>query len=175
MTTVMASPSAPSRQSDQQAFRVEVAGKPGVSDAAGAAVKAQLQHLGVASVTDVRVAKIYELRGSVTASQVNEIAQQLLADPIIQDFQVSGSRSPAARPAAWRIEVWLKPTVSDPVGESVRRAIGDLGMPQPEAVRCGTSFSFFGRLNGGQAEKIALKLLANPIVHRYSVTPPQGA
>jgi phosphoribosylformylglycinamidine synthase len=152
------------------AQRVEVYGKPGFSDAAGAGIMAQLPTLGIQCVTEVKVGALYEIRGHYSLSQVIMIAKELLADPITQDFAVNSQR-PAGTlwGPHWRIEVWLKPAVTDPVESSLRKALQDLGLSEPESARSGTVYKFWGRLYPSQAEKIALKLLANPVVHRYSV------
>ena len=72
----------------------------------------------------------------------------------------------------WRIEVWLKPTVTDPVGESVRRAVSDLGLPRPEIVRTGKAYRIVGKVHRAQIDKLLNKLLANPVIHRARVVEP---
>lgn len=150
--------------------RVEVFGKSGFSDAAGAAILAQLPTLGIQCVTEVKVGALYDIRGHYSLSQTIMMAKELLADPITQDFAVNNQR-PAGTSWGphWRIEVWLKAAVTDPVESSLRKAMQDLGLADPESARAGTVYKFWGRLYPCQAEKIALKLLANPVVHRYSV------
>jgi phosphoribosylformylglycinamidine (FGAM) synthase PurS component len=151
-------------------YRVEVFNKPGFSDASGAAVIAQLPSLGIQSVTDVKVAPIYDIRGHYSLGQMITIAKELLADPITQDFAIY-SQWPTGTfwGPHWRIEVWLKSTVSDPVESSLHKAIQDLGLSDSESARMGTVYKLWGRLYPCQAEKIATKLLANPVVHRCTV------
>ena len=161
------------RTTPSATYRVEVTPKTGFSDPAGASVLAQLPTLGVQTATEVRVGTLYEIAGPLSLSQLHSAAQGLLADPITQDFIVSADahRPNGASAPYWRIEVWLKRSVTDPAGESVRKAVTDLGLPAPERVRCGTVYRIFGRVHQAQAEKIAVKLLANPVVHQYSVAP----
>ena len=155
-------------------FRVEVAGKPGYGGSAGAHVAAQFALLGLTAPSDVRVCPIYELTGRFTPRDLEQAAKELLADPITQEYRVGdGAISPAfLLPPHWRVEVWLKPSVSDPVESSVRKALLDLGLPAPERVRCGMVYKVVGRLSAAQIERAARKILSNPVIHRYVITSP---
>ncbi|MBI4385959.1 MAG: phosphoribosylformylglycinamidine synthase subunit PurS [Elusimicrobia bacterium] len=160
------------RVQESNSWRVEVLCKPNLLDARGAALRAQLPWLGVQGVTDVRVDQLYRLSGRLTQHQAVSIAQQLLADPITQEYRVNGHPSnavPSQTPCC-RIEAWLKTGVTDRVGESVRRAILDMGLPIPEEVRCATVYRFFGRFVQAQAERVAAKMLGNPLIHRFEIS-----
>ncbi|MBI3507645.1 MAG: phosphoribosylformylglycinamidine synthase subunit PurS [Proteobacteria bacterium] len=153
------------------AYRIEVALKHGFQDPAGASVLAQLPLLGVSTVNEVSVGHLYEIASAMSLAQAHQAAQGLLADPITQDFFVNNERrTNGASGPHWRIEVWLKASVSDPVGDSVRKALRDMGLPAAERVRCGTVYRLKGRLSQAQADKVAVRLLANPVVHQFSVT-----
>lgn len=151
-------------------YRIEVSGKPAFADPAGAAVLAQIHALGLSCVTEVRVGPVYEVAAAWTLSEAAAAAQGLLADPITQEFRLNGNPPGVPAPAHWRIEVWLKPSVTDPTEGSVRKAVTDLGLPPPERVRCGTAYRLLGRLLQAQAERIAAGLLANPVIHQFIVT-----
>lgn len=152
----------------QPRWVVEVTQKPGNPDPAGAALVQQIAALGVSGVTEARVNALYELRGKLSASQAADAARQLLADPVTQDFRVDRAGASIPTGPHWRLEVWLKPAVTDPVGESVRKAVKGLGLPEPVSARAGTAVLLFGRLQKTAAEKVLEKLLANPVVHRFS-------
>lgn len=155
-------------------YRVEVAGKLSFPDAAGAAVANQFHMLGLQAPTEIRVSPIYEITGRLSPREIEFAARELLADPITQEYRIGGGAiSPAFLvPPHWRIEVWLKPSVSDPVESSVKKGIADLGLPTPDRVRCGTVYKVVGRLPAAQIEKAAKKILSNPVVHRYTVASP---
>jgi phosphoribosylformylglycinamidine (FGAM) synthase PurS component len=70
----------------------------------------------------------------------------------------------------WRVEVWLKPTVSDPVGATVIEAIGEGGFPRPTGARCALLYLLNGRAVKAQIEKAVAKSLANPLIHRVVVS-----
>jgi phosphoribosylformylglycinamidine (FGAM) synthase PurS component len=150
---------------------VEVATKHGCVDAAGSSLCGQIATLGISGAREVRVSSLYAITGCLTLTQIHQIARDLLNDPITQEYRLdSTTPSPAFLLGPhWRIEVWLKSQVTDPVGESVVKAIEDLGLPRPENVRFGTAYNILGRLHAPQVEKIAYKLLANPVIHQTRI------
>lgn len=156
------------------AARIEVTGKQGYADAAGAAVAAQFSLLGLQTPMNVRVCAIYEITGRLSPRELEQAAKELLADPVTQEYRIGdGPISPAFLiPPHWRIEVWLKPSMSDPVEASVKKGLADLGLPAPERVRCGTAYKIVGRLPAAQIERAARKILSNPVIHQYTVKAP---
>lgn len=72
-------------------LRVYVSLKPAVLDPAGDAIKHGLHQLGYAEVTGVRVGKYFDLDVSETEdaqARVAQMADQLLANPVIESFRV---------------------------------------------------------------------------------------
>ena len=72
---------------------VDVMLKPEILDPQGKAVHGALPRLGFEGVTDVRQGKRFELEveGEVTEerlAQLHEIAERLLSNPVIEDFEV---------------------------------------------------------------------------------------
>ncbi|MFN8106442.1 MAG: phosphoribosylformylglycinamidine synthase subunit PurS [Nocardioidaceae bacterium] len=72
---------------------VEVMPKPEILDPQGKAVQGALPRLGFSGVSDVRQGKRFELEldGEATPErleQVNEMAATLLANPVIEDYEV---------------------------------------------------------------------------------------
>jgi len=72
---------------------VDVMLKPEILDPQGKAVHGALPRLGFEGVTDVRQGKRFELEveGEVTEerlAQLHEIAEKLLSNPVIEDFEV---------------------------------------------------------------------------------------
>ncbi|PCI37371.1 MAG: hypothetical protein COB53_06745 [Elusimicrobia bacterium] len=151
---------------------IEVVPKIGVTDVPGEAALRQLPLLDIKTVREVRISTIYEVTGKYSSSHINQIARELLADPITQEYKVERSATPNAflMGPHVRVEVWLKKTVSDPIGESTQRAITSLGLAEPVRVRTGRAFHFIGRLSKPQIEKLVLKLLSNPVIHLTKVT-----
>ena len=72
---------------------VDVMPKPEILDPQGKAVHGALPRLGFTGVTDVRQGKRFELEidGEVTddvLAEVHEMAETLLSNPVIEDFEV---------------------------------------------------------------------------------------
>ena len=72
---------------------VDVMLKPEILDPQGKAVQGALPRLGFEGVTEVRQGKRFELEveGEVTEerlAQLHEIAEKLLSNPVIEDFEV---------------------------------------------------------------------------------------
>jgi phosphoribosylformylglycinamidine synthase subunit PurS len=70
---------------------VDVMPKPEILDPQGQAVAGALQRLGVAGVRDVRQGKHFELDvdDAVDDETLQRIAGSLLANPVIEDWQVT--------------------------------------------------------------------------------------
>ncbi len=150
---------------------IEVRLRPEHLDAEGFAALALLQSQGLSSLKEARVSRLYEIKGPISANQVQQAAKDLLCDAVTQEHRVVAP-APAPMNGAnfWRVEVWLKPTVTDPVGETVRDAISDMGLPRPDSVRCALVYRLAGRSNKAALEKAVSKSLANPLIHRAVVT-----
>ena len=76
--------------------KVFVTLKPSLLDAQGRVVQNALQSLGYSGVDDVRIGKYIEMdvkdgAGSVE-SQVEEMCERLLANPVIEDFRFEVSQ-----------------------------------------------------------------------------------
>ena len=79
---------------------VEVMLKPEILDPQGQAVANALPRLGVTSVSSVRIGRRIEIEfaGEPDLDTAHEIADKLLANPVIEDFSISVDE-PASRDA----------------------------------------------------------------------------
>lgn len=76
---------------------VDVMLKPEILDPQGQAVANALPRLGVNEVSSVRVGRRIELEfeGTPDLAKVNELADRLLANPVIEDYTVTVDEAPA--------------------------------------------------------------------------------
>jgi phosphoribosylformylglycinamidine (FGAM) synthase PurS component len=156
-------------------YRVEVTTKYGQDDPHGSDLLSQLPSIGLPANMDVRVSNLYEIAGNMTKNQAQQLSRDLLTDPVTQEYRMDKSASSPAFLIGphWRVEVWPKPTVTDPVGESVRNAAKDLGLPRPAKVRTGKGYRILGKqVKRSQVEKLLSKLLSNPVIHQTEVIAP---
>jgi phosphoribosylformylglycinamidine synthase len=65
----------------------------------------------------------------------------------------------------------LKPEILDPQGQAVANALPRLGVAGVQSVRIGKriEIEFAGAADLGQAQEIADKLLANPVIEEFTV------
>ena len=68
--------------------------QPNVLDVQGQAVQGALQHLGFESVEQVRIGRQIEMilpteDHEMARTQLKEMAEKLLANPVIEDFQIN--------------------------------------------------------------------------------------
>lgn len=76
----------------QYQAQIYVTLRPSVLDPAGTAVQAGLMHMGYDNVGQVRIGKYIELTLSadsetIACEQLNRICDQLLANPVIENYQ----------------------------------------------------------------------------------------
>ena len=84
---------AKSRRSPGRTVEVRVELKPGVLDAEATSTARALEMLGIRGISEVRIAKIYELRVSGVDSKealhrASESVERLLANPVIHQVSV---------------------------------------------------------------------------------------
>jgi phosphoribosylformylglycinamidine (FGAM) synthase PurS component len=150
---------------------IEVRLRPEFADAEGAAALSLLQSQSLPSLKEARVSRLYRIQGPITANQVQQAAKDLLCDSVTQEYRaVTPTPAPLNGMNFWRVEVWLKPTVTDPVGETVREAIAEMGLPRPDAVRCAFVYRLAGRANKAALEKAVARTLANALIHDSTVS-----
>jgi phosphoribosylformylglycinamidine synthase len=83
--------------------KVLIRPKQGILDPQGKAVERALPALGFEGVTDVRVGRLVELETD-DPSKLDELCEKLLANPLIEDFEVEveahNDDSSASRPGS---------------------------------------------------------------------------
>ena len=145
--------------------RIEVRLKAHLPDPAGRALVKDIQDLGIDSVTEARVVDVYWLDAHLTPDKVDLICRQLLADSVTQEYWNEQNERPDDRGHGYHvIEVAYNPGVTDPVKDSVMKAIKDLGVPNVHAVATARKYLLRGNLNQEQLETISSRLLVNPVV-----------
>ncbi len=141
--------------------RVEVRLKSHLPDARGQGLVKDIQDLGITTVTDVRVIDIHWLNANLTSRELELVCRSLLADPVTQEYSLGQSPSPKG----WHtVEVAYNSGVTDPVEESVAKAIRDLGITSVKAVKTAKKYLLEGKLDESQLETICSRLLVNPII-----------
>lgn len=156
-------PSAPTPHAP--VHRIEVRTKPGLDDPRARAVQTQAESLGI-WLTSARTARVYLIEADLSRAQVDAVRDRLLVDPVVEAGHL-GAAPPA--PGSVLVEIHPLPGVMDPVAQSVSEAIRDLVGLQPQ-VSTAVRYDFAGATRE-QADALARRLLANPIVHAIHAEP----
>jgi len=146
-------------------FRIEISIKAGFPDPEGDRLEKDIRDIGITSVKQARVSDVYLLEGDCDEVEVGKIGQKLLADPVVEDF--SWGEGPLSRIEggdAHVIVVAYNPGVTDPVEESVSRAIRDLGIGTVTSVKTARKYSLWGDLSEENIQSICDKLLVNNLI-----------
>jgi phosphoribosylformylglycinamidine synthase subunit PurSL len=160
-------------------YRVEVSRKAGFRDPQGESLQRDIHDLGIRAVTDVRVNHIYFLEGDVGEGEVRRICEELLVDPAVEEYAYDPARANVPPVGCHVVEVAYNPGVMDPVEESVRKGVRDLGIATVESVKTAKRYLLWGELSGESFQSICEKLLVNGVIQhvvaeRASISTPSA-
>lgn len=161
-------------------WRIEVSEKDGFYDALGQSVKHDIRDLGIGRalggrVKEVKAVQVYLLEGNINEHDVRKICEHLLVDPITQNYTCSGT---AFNEKSYKVvEVAYNPGVMDPVEDSAKKAIGDLGITV-KTIKTAKKYLIKGNLSYAQIHSIAEKILYNKVIQHIvkgaSTIPAEG-
>lgn len=144
-------------------WRIEVSEKNGFYDAVGSSVQHDIRDLGFGgAVKEVKYVQVYLIDADSTVHDIRKICDNLLIDPVTQSYSLQTS---AFDEKAYKVvEVAYNPGVMDPVEESAKKAIADLGVRGVRAVKTAKKYLIKGSLSYAQIHSIADKLLYNKVI-----------
>ena len=124
------------------------------ADPLGEAVRQQISELRRPSRA-VATSRIYLIDSDASRDQIEHAAHSLLADPIVEHVELLASGSNLRASLTPRIEIHLKPGVTDPVAASTEMAMRDMGIAS--AAKCAPAgpTCLTGTLNRATLEQIA--------------------
>ncbi len=115
--------------------------------------------------------EIYFVRGNIAPGECELLGRFLFSDPVTQGFVVERG-SAAGEPGVNVVEVAYHPGVTDPVADEILRSARELGVSGAEAAATGQRYEILCRegesLSGEELALLAARLLANPVVQRWS-------
>ncbi|MCX5697092.1 MAG: phosphoribosylformylglycinamidine synthase subunit PurL [Candidatus Omnitrophica bacterium] len=145
-------------------YKIEVFDRPGVFDAVGSGIKKDILDLGIKTPPDVRFAQAYLIDGEISQSQVKLVCEELLVDKITQSYRVLTNDQRPTTNDLFMIEVAYNPGVMDPVEESVRKGIRDLGIDTAVSVKTAKRYMLKGNLSEQELKTLSEKLLYNKLI-----------
>jgi len=144
-------------------WRFEVFNKPAFADVRGKSVLEDIRELGISSVEAVQSATVFLIEADFDKDFARRVAQELLTDPVCEEYYIGRSGAPAGLAKATLIEIHLKSGVTDPVAESVMAALTDMGV-KANSVRTAQKYVLLGDITTKQTDTIAKKILANDCI-----------
>ncbi|MFO7772887.1 MAG: phosphoribosylformylglycinamidine synthase subunit PurL [Dehalococcoidia bacterium] len=145
-------------------YRAEVSIKDGLRDPRGEALHSDIRDLGITDVTLVRVSDVYVLSGTMGQDEVRRICEELLVDPVVQEHSYNKAEAEFASQNSHVVEVAYNPGVVDPVEESVKKGISDLGITTVESVRTAKRYLLSGAISDEAFQSVCDKLLVNSVI-----------
>jgi phosphoribosylformylglycinamidine synthase len=131
------------------------------------------QQQGIDTLEACRIVRLFFLRGALAPKDVEQLAAELLSDPVTQTFTISaGDGDQAASSSQRRIEVSLLPGVTDPVAENLLRAAHLLNIPALEQAATGHAYLLDGTLSDEDAHRLAVEIFSNPVIQQYTLDSP---
>ncbi len=156
-------------------WEIDIYPAPGQPDIRGQAIAAEAADLGLGRELQVAAAHGFLIEGDLDETQVRRLANELLADTVVEQAVVGRVgdpqllEAPADKPHL--VHVLYKPGVMDPVAQSTQAAIEDFGF-QPRAVRTFRKY-WFGDAPQEVIQTLCTKLLANDAIEQAVIGPLQ--
>jgi len=177
---------------DMYRFQVRPKRRPGEPSGPRArSLAADARALGLSKIRAVHRAAIYFVHGTIAPKEQSLLGRFLFCDPVTEECSWSlvrapgedrsggsavgsgGSGAPGVSPggaSARRIEVALRPGVTDPVADEALRAARELGVAGVESISTGESFDVEGDdLSDDDLRLLAERLLCNAVIQRYAL------
>ncbi|MGC8875244.1 MAG: phosphoribosylformylglycinamidine synthase subunit PurS, partial [Chloroflexia bacterium] len=152
-------------------YCVEVFWKADLPDGRASDLLAQIAQLGIQGITGIRVSSLFFLRGDLSPSQVEELAQALLADPVVEGYRIRPVGASEEGASERVVEVGYHPGVTDAVAENLLRRARLLGIRALEAAATGSRYLFEGTVSPAELHTIARQILANEVIQHYTLGP----
>jgi phosphoribosylformylglycinamidine synthase II len=144
-------------------WRVEIREKDGFYDAVGESVKKDIIDLGFKNkIKEVKFVYVYLIEADFQESNIRRICEELLIDPVTQDYSYRGSISSEEEYKV--VEIAYNPGVMDPVEDSAKKAIRDLGIKDVEEVKTAKKYLIKGNFSKKEILSISEKILFNKII-----------
>ncbi len=159
-------------------FRLEITPRAEHEMGRGRALVHSAHQLGLTGLTTCHPTRLIFLQGNLTQDDVQRLAQELIADPVTEEFTIYDLRftienSPfTIHHSPFTIETTLLPGVTDPPAENLVRAAHLLGIVELEQAATGERFVLEGDLTAAARHQLANELFANPVIQRTSINQP---
>ena len=144
-------------------WKIEIRNRKGVFDPLGNGVKKDILDLGIRGVKKVNVSQVFIISGDINESDAKRIAKELLADSITEEYCLGGG---------WKVKgggckvvkIAYNQGVMDPVEDSARKAIRDMGIYGVKSIKTEKKYFIEGKIKEQDFKAICEKLLYNKVI-----------
>ena len=119
----------------------------------------------------LKVSKLYLIEGVYSETETSRLAEELLLDPITEAWSFKPRCFAGGN--IHRVEIWLKNSVTDVVGQSVKEAVADMGLKAPARCRFGRCL-YARAVSELKLKHAVVKALMNETVNYYKITTIMG-
>ncbi len=126
---------------------------------------ARMAHAGLKAGA-ARLSRLYRVEGDFTSKEFDKLGSELLTDPITEHYSLKAGKINIK--GGYRVEIWLKDSVTDVVGESVKGAVSDVLGKGPVAVRFGHAY-YLTCESEAKLKHVVAKTLANETVNKFRI------
>ena len=130
-----------------------------------AGLLARLKRAGL-DIKTARLSRLYKIEAPWTKKDFDRLGAELLTDNITEHYSLS--KRPGVK-GRWRVEVWLKNSATDVIGESVKEAVHDMLGRLPSAVRFGHAY-YAACASEEKLRAVVAKTLMNEVVNVCGIT-----
>ncbi len=152
-------------------YLIEVAVRNPDMDVEAKAALHDLQEYGLTELTQARSVRLFSLHGVLTPREVDHIAAELLADPIVEMFSVNQNVFPSRDKLDHVIEISRRQGVMEPSEASALKGVRELGF-KAEWLRTGKRFVFNGPVSKNALYTAVTRIIANPVIEQVAIDTP---
>jgi phosphoribosylformylglycinamidine synthase II len=118
----------------------------------------------------IRTSQLYHITGDLSTEHLDQLIQQLLVDPVVQEAKVTTGKQHNENTATEHIvDVFFHAGVTDTLAESVISSAQMVGITGLEHVETGRRTVLDGRFSEAEAHYIAKALLFTAVIQQYTL------
>ncbi len=149
-------------------YLVEVAVRDPAMDLDARAALHDLREYGLTELTGAKSVRLYAIHGPFVPRDIDRIASELLADPVVEMFSVNQPVYPGRDNLDHIIEIAKRPGVMEPSEASALKGISLLGY-RADWIRSGRRYIFNGPVSKNTLYTAVTRILANPVIEQVAI------
>lgn len=126
---------------------------------------ARMAHAGLKAGA-ARLSRLYRVEGEFSGKEFDRLGSELLTDRITEHYSLKPGK--IGLKGGYRVEIWLKDSVTDVVGESVKGAVADVLGKEPATVRFGHAY-YLTCESEAKLKHAVSKTLVNETVNKFRI------